>query len=91
MKRIIQKTNYLDLLKISGGFKRIIYYRDIINSEISNEVCSKIQSRKRYYYKELIKLGKINVRHGVLRLIKELAGLKIEQFITHPDKNMPKI
>ena len=72
---------YIDLLKISGGFNRIIHYRNEINSQISDSQCSKIQSRKRVHYKDLIQSGKIKTREGVLRLIKELSSLDIEQFI----------
>ena len=75
------ETIYLDLLKISGGLNRIIHYRDEIHSDLTNDHCSKIQSRKRFYYKELIRSGKIKVRNGVLRLIKELADFNIEQYI----------
>ncbi len=75
------KNNYLELLKVSGGLNRIIHYRNLINSEIPNEICSKLQLRKRYHYNELIRSGKIKVRTGVLRLIKELADYNIEQFI----------
>tara|TARA_Y100001968_G_scaffold331795_1_gene387712 strand:+ start:2654 stop:3400 length:747 start_codon:yes stop_codon:yes gene_type:complete len=78
---IWDENTYLDLLKISGGLNRIIHYRDKINSDLNNELCSKIQSRKRLYYKELIKSGRIKVRKGVLRLIKELADFNIEQLI----------
>ena len=72
---------YLDLLKISGGFNRIIYYRNEIDSEISDSQCSKIQSRKRLHYKNLIQSGKIKLRDGVMRLIKDLSDFDIEQFI----------
>jgi len=72
---------YLDLLKISGGFNRIIHYRDEINSNLSESQCSEIQSRKRLHYKNLIQSGKIKVREGVLRLINELSSLDIDQFI----------
>ncbi len=75
------ENKYLDLLKISGGLNRIIHYRDEIHSDLLNDDCFKIQSRKRFYYKELIQSGKIKVRDGVLRLIDELASLNIEQFI----------
>ena len=75
------ETQYLDLLKISGGFNRIIHYRNEILSELSDSHCSKIQSRKRFHYKTLIQSGKIKVREGVLRLIKELSIYNIEQFI----------
>ena len=75
------ENKYIELLKISGGLNRIIHYRERIHSDLSNDYCLKIQSRKRFYYKELVRSGKIKVRNGVLRLIKELADFNIEQFI----------
>ena len=75
------ENKYLELLKTSGGLKRIIHYRNEINSTLSEDQCSKIQERKRFHYKNLIHSGKINVREGVLRLINELSSFKIEQFI----------
>ena len=75
------ETKYIELLKISGGLNRIIYYRNEINSKISDSQCSKIQTRKRFHYKKLIQAGSIKVRDGVLRLINELSRLEIEQFI----------
>ncbi len=74
-------SQYLKLLKISGGFNRIIHYRNEINSDLSDSQCSKIQSRKRLHYKNLIQSGKIKVRDGVMRLIKDLSSYDIEQFI----------
>ncbi len=75
------ENKYLELLKISGGLKRIIHYRDLIQSELNNDDCSRIQSRKRFHYRELINSGKIKVRHGVLRLVRELADFNIVQII----------
>ena len=75
------ENKYLELLKISGGLNRIIHFRDEIQSEITNEYCSKIQLRKRFHYNKLSLSGNIKVRNGVLRLIKELANLKIKQLI----------
>tara|TARA_Y100001968_G_C19415930_1_gene749001 strand:- start:652 stop:1401 length:750 start_codon:yes stop_codon:yes gene_type:complete len=75
------ECKYLELLKISGGLNRIIHYRNETHSELSDDYCSKIQSRKRFHYKELILSGKIKIRHGVLRLIGELADNDIQQFI----------
>ena len=75
------ENQYLNLLKISGGFNRIIYYRNEIHSEIDDSKCSEIQSRKRFHYKNLINSGKIKVRDGVLRLINELSCFDIQQFI----------
>tara|TARA_B100000700_G_scaffold319593_1_gene415080 strand:+ start:4138 stop:4884 length:747 start_codon:yes stop_codon:yes gene_type:complete len=75
-----EKT-YIDLLKISGGLNRIKFYRDYINDEISDFECIKIQMKKRVHYENLIKLGKIRPREGVLRLIEELASNSVRQFI----------
>ena len=75
------EKQYLDLLKISGGYKRIVHYRNTTDSEISENECSQIQSRKRHHYKNLVQSGKIKVREGVLRLIKELSASNIDQFI----------
>ena len=75
------ENQYLDLLKISGGYNRIIYYRNKIRSELSDSQCSKIQFRKRIHYEALIQSGKIKVREGVLRLIKELSTFNIDQFV----------
>ena len=76
-----KEKKYLELLKISGGLNRIIHYRDEISSELTNDICSKIQSKKRFYYKELIHSGKIKVRNGVRRLIEEIANYDVQQFI----------
>ena len=76
-----EENEYLELLKISGGFNRIINYRNKINSDLSDSQCSEIQSRKRRHYKNLIKSGKIKIRDGVLRLIDELYYKDIKQFI----------
>ena len=38
------ENQYIDLLKISGGLNRIIYYRDEINSDLTNDYCSETVS-----------------------------------------------
>ena len=48
------ELKYLDLLKITGGLNRIKHYRDEIYSELSDDICTKIQLRKSFYYKDLI-------------------------------------
>ncbi len=75
------EIKYLELLKTSGGLNRIMHYRDEIHSDLTNDTCKQIQSRKRHFYKKLIHSGQIKVRNGVLRLINELADLNIEQLI----------
>ncbi len=75
------EKKYLELLKISGGLNRIIYYRNELKSKLTDEDCAKIQARKRFHYNTLINAGKIKVRDGVFRLIEELNSFNIEQFI----------
>ncbi len=75
------EMKYLDLLRISGGYNRIIHYRNEIHSELSEIQCAEIQERKRLHYKNLIQSGKIEVREGVFRLIHELSRYDIQQFI----------
>ncbi len=75
------ENKYLELLKISGGLNRIIHFRNEIKSKLTNDNCSKIQSRKRFHYRELIKSGKIKIREGVIRLIEEISDFNIEQLI----------
>ncbi len=75
------EIKYLELLKIAGGLNRIIHYRNESNSELTEDECSNIQSRKRIHYKKLVESGTIKVRDGVMRLIDELSSFDIEQFI----------
>ncbi len=75
------KRNYLDLLRISGGYNRIIHYRNLINEDVSDETCAQIQSTKRVIYKELVESGRIKPRTGVVRLIEELYLKDVEQYI----------
>ena len=75
------EKDYLELLKISGGYKRIIHYRDKVHSDVSDVQCLEIQARKSIHYRNLIKSGAIKVRNGVTRLINELSNLEIEQYI----------
>ena len=75
------ESKYLDLLKISGGYNRILHFRNEIQSDLSDSKCSKIQFRKSHHYKNLIHAGKIKVRNGVLRLINELSTVDVDQFI----------
>ena len=75
------EDKYLNLLQISGGFKRIIEYRNEIHSAISDNFCSKVQARKQFHYKKIIMSGAIKLREGVLRLINELDSYNIQQFI----------
>ena len=72
---------YLRLLEVSGGLNRIIHYRNTANKLVTDNICSKIQSRKSFHYKKLVESGHIHPRVGVLRLINELASNNVKQFI----------
>ena len=52
-----------------------------MKEDVSDEICSKIQLRKRFHYQEIINAGTIKPRDGVLRLINELSICNIEQYI----------
>tara|TARA_Y100001968_G_scaffold280278_1_gene276674 strand:- start:714 stop:1463 length:750 start_codon:yes stop_codon:yes gene_type:complete len=75
------EKKYLDLLAISGGLNRIVHYREITQSKFPQSLCSNIQSRKRFHYKNLINSGQIKLRDGVLRLLNELTSLGIKQYV----------
>ncbi len=76
-----KEEEYIDLLRISGGLNRIIHYRNLSKKGITLDQCSDIQDRKSYHYKKLIKSGKIKLRIGVSRVIKELWENDVDQYV----------
>ena len=74
-------NKYIQLLKINGGKNRIAYYSKSINCSLSDEFIIKIHEKKQFHYLEIIKKNCVNLKTGVLRLIKELHKKKIRQFI----------
>ena len=74
-------NNYIQLLRINGGKKRIAYYSKSINHSLSDDLIIKIHEKKQHYYLELIKENCVNFKTGVFRLINELHRKKIRQFI----------
>jgi len=74
-------NNYIQLLRINGGKKRIAYYSKSINHSLSDDLIIKIHEKKQHYYLELIKENCVDFKTGVLRLINELHRKKIRQFI----------
>ena len=75
------KSNYIDLLKINGGRKRIAYFSKIINEPIPDDLVIKIHERKQSHYFEIISRKAVSLKIGVHRLINELYEKKIRQFI----------
>ena len=74
-------NNYIQLLRINGGKKRIAYYSKTINHQLSDDLIFKIHEKKQHYYLELIKENCVNFKTGVFRLINELHRKKIRQFV----------
>lgn len=74
-------TNYIDLLKINGGKKRISYFSKIIKDPLSNDLVIKIHERKQFHYLKIIKHNSVSLKTGVYRLITELYKKKVRQFI----------
>ena len=73
--------NYIQLLRINGGKKRIAYFSKSINHSLSDDLIIKIHEKKQHYYLELIKENCVDFKTGVFRLINELHRKKIRQFI----------
>ena len=55
------ESKYLELLKTSGGLKRIIHYRNEVNSTLSEDQCSKSLARGRVHDRHGILSGKVDV------------------------------
>ena len=76
-----EPSTYIDLLKINGGKNRIIYYSNILNEYISDDLVVKIHEKKQFYYFEFIKNNSVTLNKGVKRLINELSKNNVRQFI----------
>ena len=74
-------NKYIELLKINGGKNRISYYFKSNNYEFSEDLIIKIHEKKQFHYLENIKNNCVQLKTGVLRLIKELHEKKVRQFI----------
>ena len=48
-------SNYIDLLKINGGKKRISHFSKIIDESLTDELVIRIHEKKQFYYLETIK------------------------------------
>ena len=75
------EKEYIKLLDISGGLNRIEYYCSLQNIKLNISEIKIIHKTKTSYYKNMIANGSITIRTGVLRLINELKGLNITQYI----------
>ncbi len=81
------KEDYLKLLLIAGGSNRIKYYSFKTSTNISDEVIKKLHICKQFHYSKLLAEGKINLRIGVKRLIKELSCMNVKQWIVTTSGN----
>ena len=74
-------SEYVELLKIQGGFSRIKYYANSQRIDIKDDYIKEIHFKKQEFYEDLISLGKISLRIGVKRLVTELYNSNIIQCI----------
>tara|TARA_Y100001968_G_C19427778_1_gene755311 strand:- start:46 stop:795 length:750 start_codon:yes stop_codon:yes gene_type:complete len=72
---------YILLLNISGGKKRIAHYCYNNKISITDTIIDNIHCLKKEFYHQILSKGDIKLRVGVERLIKELDLYKIEQSI----------
>jgi len=81
-------NTYIQLLIINGGKNRIAHYAKSRNDTFSNELILKIHEKKQFHYLEIIKRKCVCFKTGVIRLIKELHGKKVRQFIVTSSSRM---
>ena len=72
---------YANLLKISGGGERIRTFAESINYYLSHEQVVDMHNLKQKYYQSIILNGKIPIRVGVKRLIRDLSKNNVQQWI----------
>ncbi len=72
---------YIQLLRINGGKNRIAHYSKINNDHFTDDLICKIHEKKQFHYLRLIKKKSVNLKTGVFRLINELHGKNVRQFI----------
>ena len=75
-----EKT-YIDLLKVNGGKNRISYFAEKKKESISEDLIIDIHKKKQFFYLDLLNQGKVSLKRGVLRLIRELNQRDVKQFI----------
>ena len=87
------RSTYLQLLKINGGKNRISFYSKLIKKSLNNQEVKRIHERKQYHYINYVKNNNvISLKPGVYRLIKELHGKEVRQFIvTSSSKKQAKL
>ena len=72
---------YADLLSIPGGMKRVQWYASSRGINLNDAQLRAIRDRKRFHYKALARSGAVSLRTGVRRLLEQLNGAGIEQWI----------
>ena len=75
------EETYINLLKINGGLRRISYYSSKNKYDFEEKFLRKIHLTKQKFYLDLINQGKVSLKVGVYRLIKELMERNIKQYV----------
>jgi HAD superfamily hydrolase (TIGR01509 family) len=72
---------YAELLSIPGGMRRVQWYAGSRGMSLSEAQLHAIRDRKRFHYTELARSGAVSLRPGVRRLLEQLNGAGIRQWI----------
>ena len=75
------EQEYINLLRIQGGFNRIKFYCDKKGISLDDSLISSLHKYKQEFYSSIIINGQLALRVGVQRLIKELYENHIIQYI----------
>ena len=73
---------YADLLAIPGGMKRVQWYASSRGIHLSEGQLRAIRDRKRFHYTALARSGAVSLRPGVRRLLEQLNGAGIDQWLS---------
>ena len=65
---------YRDLLRVTGGQRRIRHYVDMIGGEVTAQDIAVLHARKNALYADMLARGGVVLRPGVARLIDEARG-----------------
>ena len=72
---------YQDLLRIPGGSRRMKTYAQQMGERLSDEQFAQLRNAKQRHYLKEVRSGRVSLRPGVSRLLKELQSHAIAQWI----------
>ncbi len=72
---------YNRLLAIPGGLRRVKLHAEACGVKLSKKQLDQVRDRKRLHYLERVRQGHVKMRPGVRRLLQELNGAGVQQWI----------